>query len=336
MKLGVVVSTDPWRFFNDIFEEWKKRYHVSVFEYARYKAPFFNERINRYRFQHELQAFLETQDVVFFEWASDLLAAASRLPKTTRIVTRLHRYEMFNWVHQVDWEKVDKVVLVSQAMREKFIARFPSQAEKAVVIHESVDVRKFRPAYEPFRGELGTLCYLGPRKRVYELVLAFAELGSQARDLRLHIGGGGNKHGDYTDALFSLVKKLNLGDRVVFDGDVSQPWTWYPKVDIFVSNSYSEGLQVAPMEAMASGRYTLSHWWDGAEELLPEQQLYLTNRELQEKILAYAGMDESLRRQKQEEMRLLAEEKFDTRLILSRLTALVEEVAQERRVPVTA
>lgn len=334
MKLGVVVSTDPWRFFTDIYEDWKERYDVSVFEYARYKAPIFNERINRYRFQHGLQAFLESQDVVFFEWASDLLAAASHLPKTTRIVTRLHRYEMFHWVNQIDWEKVDRVVLVSQAMREKFVTRFPSQAEKAVVITESVDVTRFPALIKPFTGDLGTLCYLGPRKRVYELVLAFAELDAQRQGLRLHIGGGGNKHGDYTDALHSLVRKLHLGDRIVFDGDVLQPWTWYPGVDVFISNSYSEGLQVAPMEAMASGRYTLSHHWDGAEELLPPEQLFLTNRELHERILAYAGMDEAQRRQKQIEMRNRAEQKFDTRLILAQLTALVDEVAQGARTTV--
>ncbi|MHB1415261.1 MAG: hypothetical protein ACYC1C_08415, partial [Chloroflexota bacterium] len=97
---------------------------------------------------------------------------------------------------------------------------------------------------------------------------------------------------------------------------------------IFVSNSYSEGLQVAPMEAMASGRYTLSHRWDGADELLPEQNLYLTDEELQRKVLYYCEAPEAIKRHHQEQMRSIACENFDLRLVSARIRDVVEEVAQ--------
>lgn len=327
MKVGVVVSTDPWRYFTEIYEDWQARYPVRLFAYERFKAPIFNTRINRYLFNRELENFLKSQDVVFFEWASDLLVKATQMPKTTRIVTRIHRYEMFNWVHQVNWDHVDRVILVSRAMQEKFAERFPDHAHKTVVVTESVDTSQFQPFYRPFNGDIGTLCFMGPRKRVYELILAFAELDSQHPGFRLHIGGGGNKHEDYNDALRSLVRKLNLGDKVIFYGDVNDAACWYHNIDIFVSNSYSEGLQVAPMEAMASGRYVLSHHWDGADQLLPEEQLYLTDRELIEKILAYASKSEAEQRQVQEKMRHRACSHFDLEIIKQQIRAVLEDAA---------
>lgn len=329
MRLGVVLADDTWHFFNDIYEDLKTRYSVDVFQRRRFGAPVFNVRINRYLFNHDLETFLNSHDVIFFEWASDLLAAATQLPKRGRIVTRLHRYEMFQWSGQINWANVDKVILVSRAMQQKFARDFPEHAHRTVVINESVSTQRFQPVSKPFAGDIGTLCFPTPRKRVYELILAFAELNRRRSGYRLHIGGSSNKFGDYNDALHSLVKKLALEDQVIFYGKVSEPWNWYRNIDIFISNSYSEGLQVAPMEAMASARYCLSHYWDGAEELLPEDHLFLTDSELLAKIFEYADWPEAEKRRQQEEMRRIACEKFDLEQIKEQLRGVIETLTGE-------
>jgi glycosyltransferase involved in cell wall biosynthesis len=82
---------------------------------------------------------------------------------------------------------------------------------------------------------------------------------------------------------------------VTFYGHVEKPEDWYPRIDIFISNGYSEGLQVSPMEAMATGCYCLSHHWDGADELLPVEQLYFTDRELQDLVLQHVDRTEAER-----------------------------------------
>jgi glycosyltransferase involved in cell wall biosynthesis len=106
------------------------------------------------------------------------------------------------------------------------------------------------------------------------------------------------KFPDYEITLHTLVEKLGLKEKVTFYNRVNNPEIWFPNIDIFVSNSYSEGLQVAPMEAMASGCYCLSHRWDGADELLPEDNLYFINSELIEKIISYCQLsdDEKLKK----------------------------------------
>lgn len=328
MRVGVAIE-ETWSFFHEIYAELAAHHQVSQFSRREVQPPFFRERINRYLFQRDLGALLRQNQVVFFEWASHLLVAASQLPKTCGIVTRLHRYEMYQFVQQINWQAVDKVILVSRAKQREFISLFPQYADKTVFIPEATAPDKFQFNPRPFQGNLGILCHLTPRKRVYETILDFYELAQQSDGFHLHIGGGRHElHGDYYAAMHSLVRQLGLESRVTFYENVPDPQNWYPKIDIFLSNSYSEGLQLAPMEAMASGCYTLSHRWEGAEELLPEANLYYTGSELRQKILEYSAADEAEKLRRRQALRLIVCEKFDIHQIKVQIRQLVEQVGQ--------
>jgi glycosyltransferase involved in cell wall biosynthesis len=288
MKLGVVVE-EPWDFFHEIYNELCTHHDITLFKPRLTRSPFFSNRINNSLFWKDLKALLAQNDVVFFEWAGEMLVKASLLPKTCGIVTRLHRYEMYQWADQVNWTNVDKVILVSEAKRDEFIQRFPAHKEKAIVINVSISLERFSFQPRSFQGNIGILCHLTPRKRVYELILDFYELTKVDASFHLHIGGDTIlAYGDYYIAMQTLVKDLGLEDCVTFHGPVSNTPDWYRDIDVFVSNSYSEGLQVALMEAMASGCYCLSHHWAGVDELLPPDNIFYTGHELQEKILQFA------------------------------------------------
>ncbi|MFO7541039.1 MAG: glycosyltransferase family 4 protein [Chloroflexota bacterium] len=287
MKIGIAIE-ETWSFLHEIIADLKAHHTVSLFERRQVGWPVFNERINRTLFHHDLHTFMRQNDVVFFEWASGLLAAASHLPKTCGIVTRLHRYEMYQWVDQINWEAVDSIILVSEAKRREFVARFPDQTGKAIVIPEAVSLERFQSHIKPFAGDIGILCHMKPRKRVYELILAFYELLQVNDNFHLHIGGGeATGFGEYSVVVRTLVDQLALQDKITFYGHVEQPEKWYHQIDLFVANGYSEGLQVSLLESIAAGCYALSHRWDGADELLPPDQLYFTNSELVQKITAY-------------------------------------------------
>jgi glycosyltransferase involved in cell wall biosynthesis len=328
MKIGVI-NEDIWDFFHDIYNEFKAHHPTTLFEYKPSSLPVFNNRLNRIRLLRKLNQFMQTHDVLFVEWASPYLEIISHLPKTCGIVVRMHRYDIYKWMDKVNWDVVDKIILVSQAKRQEFSQKFPNQAHKIVVFPEAISCERFKPVSKPFCGNLGILCHLTPRKRVYDLILTFYELVKKRPGLHLHIGGEMRPaYQDYYHALHRLVDKLNLRDCVSFDGYVEKPETWYSKIDIFISNSYSEGLQVSPMEAVASGCYTLSHHWDGAEELLPEEFLYYTNTELQDKILDYYDLPDMERKQQQMLQIDLVREKFNVDLIKQQIRFLVEDVAK--------
>ncbi len=326
MHLGIAIQ-ETWNFFDDIYSDLSSSYQTSVFKYRTWKFPVFHTRINQYLFYHDLAAFMQKNDVVFFEWASGLLSVASHLPKVCGIVTRLHRYEMYTWVNRINWDAVDKIIVVSDAKKKEFISRFPEQAEKIVVSSPSISLEKFIPKPKNFNGDIGILCQLTPRKRVYELILTFYELLKLRNNLHLHIAGAPDPaQEDYYQALKFLVKELDLHDNVTFYGKVTDPWNWYQNIDIFISNSYSEGLQVALMEAMASGCYCLSHCWDGAEEMLPDSHLYRSDNELQEKIIQFIETSDVEKQRIRQIMRGIACEKFDIEQTKTQIRQVIEEV----------
>lgn len=325
MKLGIAIE-ETWDFFREIYASLETSYETRLFKRRRLRGGPMHSRINRWLFDADLRSFLAANDVVFFEWASELLVAASHKPKHCGIVTRLHRYELYQWADRVNWDAVDRIILVSKAKQGAFNARFPAQAAKTVVSSPSTSLEKFAFRRNSFGGNIGILCHLTPRKRVYELILAFSEMLAEEPGLRLHIAGGAPaSYGDYSEALHYLVRRLKLEDKVAFYGNVAAPWEWYPQIDIFISNSYSEGLQVAPMEAMACGCCTLSHHWEGAEELVPSDHLFLTDREMQRKVLDFCALPEADKLAQAQAMREWACTHFDIRQTIADVRRVIDE-----------
>src|SRR5690606_25606309 len=187
MRLGIAIE-ETWDFFNEVYSDLAEHHETRLYQRPSLRLPLFGGRFNRYWFERDFRSFLGRQDVVFFEWASELLAIASHLPKACGIVTRLHRYELYQWANRVNWNAVDRLILVSEAKLREFTAAFPAHAHKAVVITEAVSVERFRPAAKRFGGDIGILSHMKPRKRIYELVLLFQELTQEHPGFHLHIG----------------------------------------------------------------------------------------------------------------------------------------------------
>lgn len=329
MKLGVAIN-DTWSFFNEIFEFFQTRHQTSLFDPVIKKVPLFQNRFNQFQYQQQLKNFLSYNDVVFFEWSAELLAHATALPKKSGIVTRLHRYEMYQWAQHIDWKKVDKVILVSKEKENEIIKNYPFLKNHTVIIPEAVNLNKFKFNSRPFHKQLGILCHISPRKRVYELILAFVEQKLPDEGYKLHIGGGIHpKFPDYYHATHQLVEKLGQQDNIIFYDHISDPIQWYQKIDIFLSNSFSEGLQVSPMEAMASGCYCLSHHWGGADELLPRENLFLTNEDMAAKIRTYAELSESEREHQKAALRDCVEKYFDIDKTKNNILDVVEQVFRD-------
>ena len=146
------------------------------------------------------------------------------------------------------------------------------------------------------------------------MILTLYLLNQKGYSLTLHLGGKslkGTNNQRYFISLRRAVEKLSLDDQVVFYGWIDDVPSWLKKMDIFISNSYWEAQQNALIEAMAAGCYCLSHFWDGAEEILPREYIYCTDDELQQLILEYCGLSEEKRQNHINRLRAIALEKFD-------------------------
>jgi glycosyltransferase involved in cell wall biosynthesis len=277
----------------------------------------------------DLQRLLNSNDIVFFEWADNLLVQASQMQHTCKIVTRLHRFELYERAQYINWDGVNQIITVSSSKRHELEKQFPACIGKISVIPSAVSLRKFAFEPHPVNHRIGTLSHLFSRKRVYELILAFYELTLHGYpQATLHIVGGRKKYyEDYEVALHQLVKKLHLEKCVQFYGHVTDPASWYQNLDIFVSNAYSEGLPAALLEAMACGCYSLTHCWDGVEEVLPDTQIFYTNTELISKMIKYFQTSSTEQQVLQSRMRQIVEERFNLDQTKVQMRNLIEEVA---------
>jgi glycosyltransferase involved in cell wall biosynthesis len=332
--LGVFVGErQNWTFFHDLFEDLNSDYSSLVFRPKTYDTPLLHGRLNRWSLRHGVSSILKRSDVAFFEWASDLLEIATHMPKYCPIVTRLHSFELHAWASLINWDRVDKVILVSEAMRRNFIQEYPGHANKTTVVYNGVRLDRFRPELRDNTLNLGILGSLIPRKRAYEAILTFFRLRERGVAATLHLAGG-RVHGpgmdEYYIACHRLVEQLGLKDVVRFYEHIEGTADWLRKIDVFISNSYWEGQQVALLEAMASGCYCLSHCWVGAEEALPPDQVYVTEDELIAKIMAYADLPVSAKHERHATMSRIASEKFDVARQKQEIRAAIESVLISR------
>ena len=327
-KLGIFVGEENWTFFNEIHDDLSRNYSTAVFKPKTYRVPLLHGRLNRWTFQRSIRSLLNNTDVCFFEWAGELLVEAGRLPKKARIVTRLHSFELYRWAPMINWFAVDKIVLLSRAMKRNFLELYPEHEHKIEIIHNGRSLKEFQPPMNrKFEFTIGMLGHIAPIKRVYEAVLMLHGLVQSGFPARLRIAGLPADDYRYFMALKRVVKDLNLDNHVFFDGFITDTASWLKTIDIFISNSYWEGQQVALLEAMASGCYCLSHFWSGADEMLPSGNLYVTDADLQRKLVEYAMRSDADKAASQTLLRDLACAKFDIEETKTRLRQVIDELA---------
>lgn len=330
MKLGVVVDGQK-NFLEEMLADWQTRYETSLFTFQELNLPVAKGRVNPFLHRNALKKFVNQNDVVFFEWAGSNLVIASHLKCGSPILVRLHSWELFHYAQWVNWDAVSRIILVSQAMARKFTEFYPDQAAKVAVIPAGKSLTRFKPIAHPFDGNIAMLGNLLPIKRVYEMVLTLAELRKKGYAYTLHLGGQPDKDFNnqrYYASLQSAVHKLDLQDHVIFHGWVGEPEIWLQKMDILISNSFWEGQQNALIEAMAVGCYCLSHFWDGAEEILPDEYLYSTEADLVKKLVGYYHLPDASRIEHQARLRKLAIQKYDILETGQKYREMIEEVSR--------
>jgi glycosyltransferase involved in cell wall biosynthesis len=165
------------------------------------------------------------------------------------------------------------VVCVSEYARSQLMGLVhPVHWDKLHVVHCGVDLRSFQAAQRG-DGDDGGLEILSvgrvvPVKGYPLLVEALADLRSRGIEARLTIVG----HGPHLGELRDLAARLGVEDRVELAGAVGQDAivTHYARADVFALASFTEGLPVVLMEAMACGLPVVATHITGVPELVEE------------------------------------------------------------------
>lgn len=161
--------------------------------------------------------------------------------------------ERFNLRYKAN--SADAIACISEFCKNKMSALANAEsASRMQVVHCGIDLDRF-PFIERTHGTepLRVLCVgrLVAVKAQNVLIDAVAKLVHEGVDIELILVGDGPMRGE----LEAQVQALAIMHNVTFTGNVGQDGIRdiYRNVDIFALPSYSEGLPVVLMEAMASG-----------------------------------------------------------------------------------
>jgi len=204
-----------------------------------------------------------------------MLAAVIGAPELRWSFTMHGSAEFFDVSHYRLGEKVrraDWVACISDFCRSQLMSQVePEHWAKLRVVHCGVDLEEYAPtvkertgAEEPLR--LLTVGRLVPVKGQPLLVEAVATLRRRGHDVCLTIIGEGPARG----AIEEAIARHGVGDAVRLAGSVGQDEirAHYAAADIFMLPSFTEGLPVVLMEAMAMGIPVLTTQVTGIPELV--------------------------------------------------------------------
>lgn len=222
----------------------------------------------------EIEYAIKRSDVVFIEWANELLVYLTRegMLDHKKVIVRLHSYEVFtNFPGQIIWPAVSDLIFVAPHVQAYFNKRWPIVQSatniRQHVIPNGVDLSKWPLIDRPIGKNL---CFLGDishKKGLPLLLQAFSYLlKTTGEDYHLWIGGAfqDERYGAYYD---HIVPQLGIEHNVHYKGRIKDVPDFFRSMDYIVCSSPWEGHPVNVIEGMASGLIPVIHNFPGAREL---------------------------------------------------------------------
>ena len=182
-------------------------------------------------------------------------------------------YESAGYTREMDrncWDSFEKIFMVSQEVKEHFLAVYPEYADKAEIFHNLVDqegIRRrsreaggFSDGYEGKRLlTVGRLTW----QKAYDIAIdAMKLLKDKGCNVRWYILG----EGDQRRTLEKKIAALQLKEDFVLLGAAENPCPYYAQADIYVHATRFEGKSIAIQEAQTLGCAVIASDCNGNRE----------------------------------------------------------------------
>jgi glycosyltransferase involved in cell wall biosynthesis len=203
-------------------------------------------------------------DTYLFMWCNeDTVRFINTEPKYAKYIVYVRRYEVFGLAHEVDWSKVDKVIMVNDWLAEELSREFTIKPE---VIYNAIDESKWTYKKRIHGKNIAMVGYINQKKN---LPLAIQIMSILPDDYTLHLVGG-----IQDGATWMYLKNLadDMKIRVVCYGQIphDEMDEWLEDKNYILSCAISEGCPNNVLEAMAKGIKPIVHNWPGAREQFGE------------------------------------------------------------------
>ena len=264
-KLLIIAAANNFHFIHAIAEAMRDEFDVLGYQMSR-----------------TLTNTISIYDIVWLEWMDGIAISALLIPKSnnTKYIVRLHRYELFtprtlkliqDITDSGDYKKIDKLVFVSNFIREIGIKKFPWMKEISVVIPNLFDHTKFPMAENKKKGY--NLLFLGRVSYVKNLPLCltmFHELLKLDSNYKLHVVGeiADPELKYYAE---NFISKTKIQDNIVWHGRTQSDELPSLMVDMsyIICSSIFESQGMGIIEGMSCGLKPLIFDFPGAEYIYP-------------------------------------------------------------------
>lgn len=218
-------------------------------------------------------------------------------------------------------------IVVSEAVKNSLIRQVGLSPEKIEVIYNGIDPKKFTSLpYKAHRQEAFiTICSISRlyrTKGLKYLLVAARKVIDKFANLKLIIVGDGPAKDD----LITFAQKLGISEHVEFTGKQLDIEEVLARTDIFVLPSYSEGLSIAVIEAMASGIPVIATSVGGIPELVTDRVsgilVPVYNAEAIAEAIVYLIENPRERQRMGENGKTVAQEKFDVMMMVQKIESL--------------
>lgn len=241
---------------------------------SKYKVRTFYEHDIRNNEKYlELMEHIRDADVSFFDWCDPNIIEMSKGIKTAKMICRMHSYEFFSgYPGQVNWDNVDRLVLVNHSMAEIMRYAVPISDKKIRIVYHGVDLNKFKlDLNREYLNRVGTAGYINYKKDPSFIMGCFNSVNRVLPKTEFIWAG---EHQDIRYQL-EFMNSMSRNDfSVRFD-----PWQkdmnkWFQDIDYILSGSLFESCHMSMLEGMACGVFPLVRWWKGAENIYPSHALF--------------------------------------------------------------
>jgi len=177
---------------------------------------------------------------------------------------------LFERLSRITYAHADRIVTIFEGNRQAQI-RDGADPEKTLVIPNGIDLKPLaalpRVAAPPGEFRIGFVGRVVPVKDVKTFIRAVKIVTGALPGARAVIAGPGDEDPEYLAECRTLAATLGVADRVEFTGRVDVKEI-YPRVDVLVLTSISEGLPLVILEAAAAGIPVVSTDVGACRELL--------------------------------------------------------------------
>ena len=216
-------------------------------------------------------------------WVVPALRGKPNVPVilTKHVGTLMKKKDKF---HQHLYERVQRIIAISEVIRQNIIDTHPVPPEKVVTVHHGIDVDRFDPrryckasskekmGFQKDDFLIGLVGRLQFAKGYGEFLHMAAKLKPEFPRCRFVMIGEAT-HGEPEEAerILHLVETLNLQDVVVWLGYQEDIPAVLSALDLFVFPSHAEAFGMALIEAMAMGLPVVASNCDGVLDIIEHQ-----------------------------------------------------------------